>query len=271
MATRGERPKVLKLQSITTADILRKLKQVTDKGGDNTEFFYLYVSTAGKERKKRQQRAQLLPQGQQQLCFPPQAEEDPVEDDEIIDSDEEDDEDTDDQDDDRDDQDDDRDVQDDRMDSQDNRTYSQDDQTGANVSFGSQPSLSSPLSPLLSKDKARQEAMNHVHKVILPSLLGQDGWQKVYDKDTKLTYRALYFNIIEQIRTEDEPTFVQRVGQIRHKIAHEAKTLMKDRGVNFKINSLLSKPFLYNEKALEERATQTQPPGLKQRTLDDYQ
>ena len=262
MATRGERPKVPKLESITTAKILARLKE---KGGDNTEFFYLYVSTAGKERKKRQQRVQVLPQGQQQLSFITQAEENPVEDDddEITDSDEEEDKDTDNQDDDRDDQ-------DDRMDSQDNRTYSQDDQTGANVSFGSQPSQSSSLSLPLSEDKARQEAMNHVHKVILPSLLGQDGWQKVYDKDTKLTYRALYFNIIEQSPTEDEPTFVQRVGQIRHKIAHEAKTLMKDREVNFKINSLLSKPFLYNEKALEERATQTQPPGPKQRTLDYY-
>ena len=267
MATRGERTKVPKLQSITTADILRKLKQVTDKGGDNTEFFYLYVSTAGKERKKRQQRAQLLPQGQQQLPFLPKAEEDPVDDDEITDSDEEDDEDTNDQDDDRDDQ-------DDRMDSQDNRTYSQDGQSGASASFGSQPSQSSFLSPTLSEDKTRKDAMTYVHKVILPSLLGPEEWKKVFDKDTKLTYRALYFNIIKHRSTEDEPTFVQRVGQIRHKIANEAKQVMKDRGVNFKINSLLSKPFLYNEEALVEqtmRATQTQPPGLKQRTLDDYQ
>ena len=116
--------------------------------------------------------------------------------------------------------------------------------------------------------------MTYVHKVILPTLLGPEEWKKVFDKDTKLTYRALYFNIIKRRSTEDESTFVQRVGQIRHKIADEAKQVMKDRGVNFKINSLLSKPFLYNEEALEEqtmRATQTQPPGLKQRTMDDYQ
>ena len=245
--------KVPKLESITTAEILTKLKEK----GNNTEFFYLYVSTAGKERKKRQQKAQVLPQGQQQLNFPPP---DPVEDDDdITDSDEEDDEDTDDQD------------NDDIMDSQDNSTCNQDDQSGANQSLDSQPSLSSPP---MSKDKARQDAMNHVHKFILPLLLGQDRWKKVYDKDIKLTYRALYFNIIEQNRDEDELTFVQRVGQIRHKIADEAKKLKEERRVNFKINSLLSKPFLYDEKALEEqtmRATQTQPPGKKQMTLDDCQ
>lgn len=257
MATRA---KVPKLESITTAEILARLKE---KDGNNTEFFYLYVSTAGKERKKRQQKAQVLPQGQQQLTFPPA---DPEEDDEndITDSDEEDDEDTDDQDDDRDDQ-------DDIMDSQDNSTYNQDDQSGVNQSLDSQTSLSSLQ---MSKDKARQEAMNHVHKFILPSLLGQDRWKKVYDKDIKLTYRALYFNIIEQNSDEDELTFVQRVGQIRHKIADEAKKLKEKHHVNFKINSLLSKPFLYDEKALEEqtmRATQTQPPSMKQRTLDDYQ
>ena len=61
-----------KLQSITTADILRKLKQVTDKGGDNTEFFFLYVSTAGKKQRRRQKRTQPLLKGQQLLSFTPQ-------------------------------------------------------------------------------------------------------------------------------------------------------------------------------------------------------
>jgi len=244
------------------------------------EFFYLYVSTAGKERKKKQQR---LPPGQQVLNFPPQSEEDPVDD--VADSDEDqDDQDDgssqydqdngsdqgqDDQDDGRDDQDQDdgRDDQSDTMDSQDNS------QVGTNTSLGSQPSLPSPISPPISRDKAKKEAMTHVHKVILPSLLGPEGWKKVLDKDTKLTYRALYFNIIRQCSDEEELAYIQRVGQIRHKIAGEAKKVMEEHRVNFKINSLLSKPFLYNEKALEEqsiRATQTQQRSLKQRTLDEY-
>jgi len=258
MATRGERAKVPKLQRITTADILQKL---TEQNGDNTEFFYLYVSTAGKERKKRQQRPQVLPQELPQ-----------TEDDEKTDSD--DNEDTDDQDDDTDDQDDDTDDQGDIMDSQDNSTYNQHDQSGVNTSVDSQLSQSSSISPPMSKDKARQEAMSHVHNTILPLLLGQDGWKKVYDKDIKLTYRALYFNIIRLNPDEDKSTFVRRVGQIRHKIAQEAKKLKEECHVNFKINSLLSKPFLYDEVALEEqtmRTTQTQPPGMKQATLDHFQ
>jgi len=268
MATRGERAKVPKLQSITTAEILKRL---TEQGGDNTEFFYLYVSTAGKERKKRQQRAKVPPQGQQQLPFLPQNE-----DDEITDSDDDEDIDDqdDDQDDDRDDEDDDRDDQDDMMDSQDNSTYNQDDQSGVNASLDSQPSQSSSMSLPLSKDNTRKDTMTKVHKEVLPILLEPNGWKKVFDKDTKLTYRALYFNKIKKNSDEDVPTFVQRVGQIRHKIAYEAKKLMKENNVNFKINSLLSKPFLYDEVALEEqtmRATQTQPPGMKQTTLDDFQ
>jgi len=256
MATRGERAKVPKLQSITTAEILRKL---TAQGGDNTEFFYLYVSTAGKERKKRQQRAQVLPKGQQQLPFLPQNKQ--VEDES-------------DDNDDTDDQDDDRNDQGDIMDSQDNSTYNQDDQSAVNASFNSQPSQSSSMSLALSKDKTRKDTMKKVHEEILPTLLGPDEWKKVFDKDTKLTYRALYFNTIEKYPNEDESIFIQRVGQIRHKIAKEAKKLMKENNVNFKINSLLSKPFLYDEVALEEqtmRTTQTQPPGMKQTTLDDFQ
>ena len=252
-----------KLKSITTAEILKKLKEQGDG-----EFFYLYVSTAGKERKKKQQR---LPQGQQMLNFPTQSEEDPVDDVADSDEDQDDESDRDDgSDQDQDDQDGGRDDQDNTMDSQDN---SQANPVGANTSLGSQPSLSSPLSPPLSRDKTRKEAMTHVHKVILPSLLGPEGWKKVLDKDTKLTYRALYFNIIRQCSDEEELAYIQRVGQIRHKIAGEAKKVMEEHRVNFKINSLLSKPFLYNEKALEEqsiRATQTQQRSLKQRTLDEY-
>ena len=196
MAARVPKPK---LESITTAEILRKLKQVTEKGGDNREFFYLYVSTSGKEKKKKQQRAQAIPQGQQRITFPPQIEED-SEDDEITDDDS-----------DQDDQDAGRDDHDDIMDSQDN---SQADQSEANTSFSSQPSLPSPFSQPLSKDNPRTKTMDHVHKVTLPKVLGPEEWKKVFDKDTKLTYRALYFNVIRQHPDEEEFTFIQRVGQI---------------------------------------------------------
>ena len=45
MATGGN----TELERIGTDEILQKLK----KAGDNTEFFYLYVSSAGEERKNQ--------------------------------------------------------------------------------------------------------------------------------------------------------------------------------------------------------------------------
>ena len=48
MATKGYAK--LKLKKIGTDAILDQLKTK----GDNSEFFYLYISTADKERKKRQ-------------------------------------------------------------------------------------------------------------------------------------------------------------------------------------------------------------------------
>ena len=261
MASKGKRSNLPKLQSITTADISRQLKE---KGGDNTEFFYLYVSTSGREQKKRQPTSQVLPQGQRQLPFLPQTVEDPVDDDDTTDSDEEDDEDI-------------TDDQDDRMDSQDHqddRMPDQDDQGGTNLS-PPQPSPASLISQSqsLKEYRARREkAMNDVHKKVLPSLLDPDKWEKVFDKDTKLTYRALYFNIIKKYPGEEERPFIQRVGKIRHKIAEEVQKFMVKHRVNFKINSLLSKPFLYDEEALEEQTMKaTQPSGLKQGTVDDHQ
>ena len=115
--------------------------------------------------------------------------------------------------------------------------------------------------------------MNYVHNTILPLVLEPKGWKKVVDKDTTVTYRALYFNIIKRYSDdEDVCTFTKRVG-ICHKIAEDVQKKMDKHQVNFKINSLQSKSFLYDEKALEQsmRATQTQAPGLKQTTLDDYQ
>ena len=222
-----------KLGRISTNEILQKLKAVD---GDNTEFFYLYVSTAGKEHRRKKRRE--LPRGQQTLNFP------------ILSSGDEDSDDT--GSDDDDDQ-----MEDDNVSTTDN--------------------ISQPIPPLdntssLSKDKARSEAMNKVHKVVVPKVLSTDGWRKVYDKDMKLTYRALYFNIITKHQGEDDNTYIQRVSKIRQTLAEEAHKVTKEYDVNFKINSLLSKPFLYNELALVEQSmrqgsTQQQS---KQRRMDDY-
>jgi len=257
-----------KLQSIL---LLRKLKQVTEKGGDNTEFFYLYVSTAGVEQRRKPKRTQPHLEGQQHLPFTPQRNRtDPVDDDNT-DSDQDDN-----QDDSTSDQNLDIDAQFDEIDEQEDGMDDQSRQGSTNIaSSSSQPSAASLLSRSLTQDKIRQEAMIYVHNTILPLILEPEGWKKVVDKDTKLTYRALYFNIIKKHPGEDvQATYIPRVGMIRHKIAKKVQELKDERQVNFKINSLLSKPFLYDEEALAEqtmRATQTQPPGMKQRTLDDYQ
>ena len=114
--------------------------------------------------------------------------------------------------------------------------------------------------------------MNKVHKVVLPKVLSIDGWEKVYDKDMKLTYRALYFNIIKKQQGEDDNTYIQRVGKIRQMVAEEADKVKKEYDVNFKINSLLSKPFLYNEEALAEQSMREGPTQKqsKQTRMDDY-
>ena len=161
------------------------------------------------------------------------------------------------------------DDQDDLMDSQnyqDDRIPNQDDQGGTNTTLG--PPQPLQVGQLQSKEyKARRKkAMQEVHKTILPSLLGQgpDEWWKVFDKDTKLTYRALYFSVIKKRPGEKKNAFIQRVGKIRHDIAEEVHKLKETHQVNFKINSLLSKPFLYDEEALEEQTMKaTQSPGMK--------
>ena len=257
-----------KLQSITTADILARLKE---KGGDNTEFFYLYVSTAGKEQRRKQKRTRSLLKGQQLLSFTPQRNQterdDPAEDDDEDDG-------TGNQDNDYDISMDNQDDElDDYVDDQGDRLDGQGHQSGANITSSTpQPSAASQS---LTQDKSRQKTMSYVHNTILPLVLQPKGWKKVVDKDTKVTYRTLYFNIIEKYSDdEDVNTFTKRVGKIRHKIAEDVQKKMDEHQVNFKINSLRSKPFLYDEEALDEQSmsvTQTQPPGLKQTTLDDYQ
>ena len=126
-------------------------------------------------------------------------------------------------------------------------------------------SMTSPSSdPSLPQSKKRKDAMKKVHSNILPAVLKPLGWKKVYDKDLKITYRALYFNVIEKQQNEDDISHIRRVGRVRERIREEADKLKTQHGVNFKINSLLSKPLLYDEEALEdiskrEGSTQRQP------------
>ena len=235
-----------KLDRISTKEILQKLKAVD---GDNTEFFYLYVSTAGKER--RRQKRKELPRGQQRLNFPPL----PSEDEESDDAE-------------NDDDDDDQMDDDDHMDDDGDRMG--DDTTSQPISPPDGDMVQN--SPSLSKDKARSEAMNKVHKVVLPKVLSTDGWGKVYDKDMKLTYRALYFNIIRKHHNENDNTYIQRVSKIIKTLKGEADQVMKEYDVNFKFNSLLSKPFLYDELALLEqsRRQESTQQQSKQTRIDDY-
>ena len=126
----------------------------------------------------------------------------------------------------------------------------------------------------LAKEKAREKAMSKIHKVTVPTVLNEDGWMKVYDKDMKLTYRALYFNIIQKYRDEDDNAYIQRVNKIRTTLEEEAKKVKKEYDVNFKINSLLSKPFVYDEQTLLEQSMRegSTHQSLKQKPMhmDDY-
>lgn len=96
-----------------------------------------------------------------------------------------------------------------------------------------------------------------VHNKVLPSLLHSEGWRKVVDKDGKPPYRALYFNIISQNQGETEIVHIQRVSKVRERIAQEVKEVMTAFNVNFKTNSLLCKPFLYDSLALEDLSMRT--------------
>ena len=196
-----------RLEKISTKEILKKLEQVN---GDYTSFFYLYVSTGGVEQ-KRQKRRQLPP-GQQTLDRFPGT---------------------------------DSDSDDTESEGDDNNQMEVDNHTDSTAS--SSQSVTSPSSdPPLSGSKKREVAMGKVHKDILPAVLKPLGWKKVYDKDLKITYRALYFNVIEKQPNEDDISHIRRVGEIRERIRQEADKLKTQDGVNFKINSLLSRPLLYD-------------------------
>ena len=105
----------------------------------------------------------------------------------------------------------------------------------------------------LSKDKDRQDAMKAVHDEVLPLTLGRTGWKKVVDKDGRASYRALYFNIIPQDIDENDKDYIKRVAKIKETITEKVKREKQQyNNPNFKINCLLSKPFLYDGMALDE-------------------
>ena len=234
-----------RLKKIGTSEILEELKKAD---GDSTEFFYLYVSTAGKERKKQKRRQ--LPAGQQKLNFPPLHAEDEDSSDDTGSEDNEQ-------------------MEVDEV----NTTTENTSQQAASLDGDNAVIVDNP-SPPLSKDKARSEAMNKVHKVVLPKVLSGDGWMKVYDKDMKLTYRALYFSIIQKYQDEDDDDYIQRVSKIRTTLAEEADKVKKEYDVNFKINSLLSKPFVYDETTLVKQSMRKgstqRPPRQKQLQIDNF-
>ena len=116
---------------------------------------------------------------------------------------------------------------------------------------------------LLGSRKAKMHAMKQFHKNILPGVLCSHGWKKVYDKDTKIVYRALFFNVTEKLPNEDNISHIWRVSKVREVIHEEANKLKQQYGVNFAVNSLMSKPIVCDEQALEvvsmrEGSTQTQ-------------
>ena len=86
---------------------------------------------------------------------------------------------------------------------------------------------------------ARRKAMRKIHDTTLPGLLNPKGWRKVYDKDMKPTYRALYFNTIKKEYSEndnceeDEISHIQRVNKIRKEVQEKAKEVMKEYKVEF--------------------------------------
>ena len=115
----------------------------------------------------------------------------------------------------------------------------------------SQPSAS--VQPLpRSRNNIRRQVMTQIHDHVLPSLLCPEGWRKVVDKDGKPTYRALYFNAIEKTLGETDIAHIQRVSKVRERIAEEVKKVKTKYKVNFKTNSLLCSPLLYDSLALEE-------------------
>ena len=219
-----------RLEKISTTEISKQLEQAK---GDYSQFFYLYVSTSG--TKCKQQKGKQLPLGQKTLNKH-----------QSVDSD-----------------------SDDTESEEDDEEEMETDDHLVSIENASQSVTIPENDPALTESKkARKAAMKEVHRDILPKVLYPGQWKKVYDNDFEITYRALYFNTIKKAPKETENDHIQRVNEIRVKIYDEAKDLMTKRGVNFKIDSLLSKPFLYNIQVLKKQSvTEGSTPSLRQTQL----
>ena len=219
MASGYHKSNLHKLNKIRTSEILEKLTQ-TD--GDNRDFFFLLVSTRGKEDRPRRS----TPDGQHDTNLEGEDDSDISSEDDDID----------------------------QMDTDDNvNTTGNTPQstTSTPVEHGPEAQNNPSSTPSSSLKSRAQFARKRVHEVILPEVLRPDRWKKVYDKDSKLTYQALYFGVIPRQPGEDENAHNRRVGRVRESIREKVITLQEQYGVEFKINSLLSKPILYNELAPE--------------------
>ena len=225
------------VQKISTSEILELLRT----NSDHTKFFYLYVSTSGREDKR--EKSKPLPAGQQTLDKYTQKE---VEVEEVEEEVEED--------------------SDDSESSGDGDVEAMDSSSQLLPVQGNPVAQNSPVLPSTPIKKPRKDAMNDVHQKILPQLLCPYGWKKVYDTDLKITYRALYFNTIEKQPNEDDITHIQRVGEYRKMISDKVEELKKERGVNFRINSLLSRPLLYDPPTLQEQSMREGSTQRKQQT-----
>ena len=136
---------------------------------------------------------------------------------------------------------------------EDDDTTDDDDDSGAM----SQPSASAQLSPSQSRKKVRKEVRKQIHDHHLPLLLRSNGWMKVVDKNGKPIHKTLFFNIFEKSQDENDVDHIQKVSKIPQRIAEEMKIVkrkryMKHYNVNFKTNSFLSTPLLYDSLSLEE-------------------
>ena len=114
------------------------------------------------------------------------------------------------------------------------------------------PAVTGPNPQSDEEKEERKKMRNKFRNENIPKVLklGQkDGWKKVVDKDGKSTYQSLYFNFIAKDEGEDEDSYIQRVNRTRKMLAEEGEKLRAEYPYvkPFKINSLLSKAFVYEE------------------------
>ena len=232
------------IRKISTSEILELLRT----NSDHTKFFYLYVSTSGRVDKRKQSKP--LPPGQQTLDKHFQQQQQQQQEGEEEEEEEE---------------------------EEDGDSESDVEPMDTSQQMPPSPVQENPVaqnSPVLPSTppakKTRENAMGDVHKKILPELLYPHGWQKVYDNDLKITYRALYFNTIEKLPSEDDITHIQRVDKYREMIRDKVEKLKEERGANFKIDSLLSRPLLYDPPTLQEQSTREKSTQRKQTQIDAH-